>query len=55
MTRVIEPNTPSTQTVRIRITPDESTQKAMKQFESEAFAKKVAKDAKMISTHKIKP
>ena len=44
----------TTGVIKIRITPDESTQQAMKQFEPDAFRKKIEKDSKMISSHKIK-
>lgn len=39
--------------ITIKFIPDESTKQAMKQFESNAFKKKIEKDMKLLSSHKI--
>lgn len=47
------PNSSSEKKITIKFIPDESTKQAMKQFESHAFKKKIEKDMKLLSSHKI--
>lgn len=39
--------------INIKFVPDESTKQAMKQFEANNFKKKIEKDMKILSSHKI--
>lgn len=39
--------------ITIRFIPDESTKLAMKNLESKNFKKQIARDSKIISSHKI--
>lgn len=39
--------------IKIKIIPDESTLEAMKQFERDEFKKRIEKESKILSSHKL--